>query len=91
MSTYRPREVEVESDGVVESFQFGVFEVYGVITQHGRDHVSESARRSSVDFRLIVFQAYPKPGPARCTTRTSPFSTTALTDTVFAVFVNERF
>lgn len=29
--TYRPRKVEVESDGIIESFQFGVFEVDGVI------------------------------------------------------------
>lgn len=63
-----------------------------IFTENGGDDVSVSARRGGIDLGLVVLQTNTESCPTRSGTRSgarSSVPTTALTNTVFAIVVDE--
>ena len=56
MLTYRPREVERKSDGIIRALNSVILKVDGTVIEDSGDHFAECAGRARVDVGLVVLQ-----------------------------------
>lgn len=63
--TYRPCELERESDGISKTGQGDIWtKINDVLAEDRCNNISVSTRCRCVDLHLVLLQTYPKPGLA---------------------------
>lgn len=61
----RPRKIKLEGYRINKALLFQIGEMEAVVTENGRDNVTERTGRGGVDESLVVLETHPEPCPAR--------------------------